>query len=70
MSGIDFISDLTRAFRIGKKVLTGESTLANLVGEVVDASSAPHVQCSKAQACTANDGHEGGCTFAAPTEGT
>lgn len=66
---MDFIADLTRAFRLGRRIMTGETLMGDVVAEAVSAPSARTQaeqsgeagKCTKTAGCTEGAGHNGGC---------
>lgn len=65
MGNRDLVEDITRAARIGKRVLTGEMTIADVLLDRNPPAPAPEGEprCDKSPGCIARPNHEGGCIF-------
>lgn len=66
---VDLVRDLTKAFRIGKRVFEGELSLAQVFLENNDVGSEQaregEPRCDKTPGCTCTPDHEGGCVLEA-----
>lgn len=62
---VDLVTDLAKAFKIGKKVATGEMTLADVLfnRKVAEPASEGEAKCEKTPGCICANEHDGGCVI-------
>ena len=62
----DFVTDMTRLLRLGKKLIDGELSTGAIIDEAMrGAGNAEPLKCSITPGCCEPAGHDGGCLIEA-----